>query len=249
MCLCVCYLTWIFSSKRSYNANGLVKSPSISNSVDNESTNRKRATKRRKKNDSSPSLSFTDDTVIPDDSPIPSIQSEDLLIEALPRKKSPMKQNNNRHSATPQQQLLDDFNSPATPYWNFVDGRPARESSPPARVKYPNPKMTFTDMNKRAKQLLECISKLQPQQHNTPSLSSEEDLFNRPRSLSTCSSLSSASTVPLIEDTTLLGSPSTPIPFLKEESSFEILDRVNRELIKFQRKFGTVYQQENVKFK
>jgi hypothetical protein len=82
---------------------------------------------------------------------------------------------------------------------------------------------------------------------------SAEDFLFRPRSLSTSSSsssLSSASTVPLLDDyntTTSASSPSTPLPFLSkgDETSVEILERVNRELIKFQRKFGIAYQRNN----
>ena len=214
---------------------------------------------------------------------------------------------NSSSSATPQQQILDDFGSPSittattncaastlTPYWDFTDGRPTRESSPPAKVKYPNPKMSFSDMTKRAKQIMECITKMQseelkrlpppiitPSKNNTSSSASSTLLlydnqqqsndisdFHRPRSLSTSSSsssLSSASTVPLLDDyattaTSASSSPSTPIPYhhqqqqqqqqqqqkQQEETSIEILERVGRELTKFQRKFGIVYQHQSV---
>ncbi|KAI8646483.1 hypothetical protein BD408DRAFT_269899 [Parasitella parasitica] len=210
-------------------------------------------------------------------------------------KKSTRSKANNRNSssATPQQQILDDFGSPTigtactssiAPYWNFADGRPTRESSPPAKIKYPNSKMTFSDMNKRAKQIMECIAKMQSEElkrlppptmtlknnsdalllfddHSQQLQQSSADAatsFNRPRSLSTCStssSLSSASTVPLLDDyattaTSASSSPSTPIPFKdfqqhqqqkQEESSVEILERMSREITKFQRKFGVVY--------
>ncbi|CEP11128.1 hypothetical protein [Parasitella parasitica] len=212
-------------------------------------------------------------------------------------KKTTKSKANNRSSssATPQQQVLDDFGSPTigtactssfTPYWNFTDGRPIRESSPPAKIKYPNSKMTFSDMNKRAKQIMECITKMQSEElkrlppptmslknnsnalllfeHSEQQQESTADAatsFNRPRSLSTCStssSLSSASTVPLLDDyatttTSASSSPSTPIPYKhfqyqqqqhkqEEESSIEILERMSREIAKFQRKFGVVYQ-------
>ncbi|CAO3622702.1 unnamed protein product [Mucor fragilis] len=226
------------------------------------------------------------------------------------KKSTKTKSNSNRHSsssATPQQQISDDFGSPsthhhhhhhntassssssATPYWNFADGRPMRESSPPAKIKYPSTKMSFSDMSKRAKQIMECITKMQTEElkrlppptlnskhpdNHTLSLFQEEDPstqiavpFNRPRSLSTSStssSLSSASTVPLLDDyattaTSASSSPSTPIPYKhfphqptpavqqhspEEETSIEILERVSRELAKFQRKFGIVYQNQ-----
>lgn len=137
------------------------------------------------------------------------------------------------------------------PYWNYTDGKPARESSPPAKIKYPHSKMTFSDMNRRAKQIMECISKMHVEEMKKSLI--QEDflpLQQRPRSLSTSSSsssLSSASTIPFLDDyatTTSASSPSTPLPFTpKQETSLEILERVNRELIKFQRKFGVAYQQ------
>ncbi|CAO0800770.1 unnamed protein product [Mucor circinelloides] len=221
---------------------------------------------------------------------------------ATEKKPTKTKASNNRHSsssATPQQHILDDFGSPSThhhhhhhntassstPYWNFADGRPMRESSPPAKIKYPNSKMSFSDMNKRAKQIMECITKMQTEElkrlppptlnskhPDTLSLFQDETAvpFNRPRSLSTSStssSLSSASTVPLLDDyatttTSASSSPSTPIPYKhfphqptsvqqqqqqhppEEETSIEILERVSRELAKFQRKFGIVYQNQ-----
>ncbi|KAI8099737.1 uncharacterized protein BX664DRAFT_322010 [Halteromyces radiatus] len=219
-------------------------------------------------------------------------------------------------------------------YWN-EDGLPSREGSPPARVKYPNPKMTMADMNKRAKQIMDHINKMkstfQQQQEektstttstttttittatlidsgstttvykatadntehysgsvppmyinsNTSATSSachstlfatnsDDDTDNtidneeeeRPRSYSTSSvssSISSASTVPLLLDddddrhtssSSLMlstGSPTSPMPlnklFLeKQESSLDMMDRVYRDLLKFQRKFGRIFQ-------
>lgn len=80
----------------------------------------------------------------------------------------------------------------------------------------------------------------------------------RPRSHSTCSSISSASTLPLLLDDTdesypssllLSASPTSPLPLDKlfehqqeQESSLEMMGRVYRELLKFQRKFGGVLQ-------
>jgi hypothetical protein len=155
------------------------------------------------------------------------------------------------------------------PFWNFSNGKPTRASSPPAKVKYPNTKMTFSDMNKRAKQIMDCISKWQPTTSSPAQLSHAslllfESQYSRPRSLSTSSSsssscLSTASTVPLLLDdytTTEGSSPSTPIPYLQQqqqtqkqphqETSLDILERINHELTKFQRKFGTMYQEPKV---
>lgn len=159
------------------------------------------------------------------------------------------------------------------PYWNYTSGKPTRASSPPAKVKYPNTKMTFSDMNKRAKQIMDCISKWQPV--SSPGQLSHASLLlfesqyknSRPRSLSTSSSssscLSNASTVPLLLDdytTTEGSSPSTPLPYLQqqqqhqqqtqkhphEEPSLEIIERINHELTKFQRKYGIMYQEPKV---
>ncbi|GAA5802770.1 hypothetical protein HPULCUR_008245 [Helicostylum pulchrum] len=172
--------------------------------------------------------------------------------------KKPKLTHHNKSAPVPQVVYMEEFGSPVStnnlpsPYWNYTDGKPTRESSPPARVKYPNSKMTFHEMNKRAKQILDCVSKIQVDELKKPMDQQQEQDFglNRQRSLSTSSSssLSSASTVPLLDDyTTCVSSPSTPIPFIPkhDESSFEILDRVNRELSKFQRKFGIVYQPQH----
>lgn len=210
-------------------------------------------------------------------------------------------------------------------YWNH-DGLPVREASPPAKIKYPTPKMTMADMNKRAKQIMEHLDKMksalgqeddgsntnlvenringnmdmtaaalstdgyqrhrqqqQQQQHEDDSVlpismsinsmttysSSDQqqqdresmDEEQRPRSHSTCSvtsSISSASTLPLLLDDDddsypssllLSTSPTSPLPLDKlfehqqeQESSLEMMGRVYRELLKFQRKFGGVLQ-------
>ncbi|CAO3597995.1 unnamed protein product [Absidia cylindrospora] len=222
----------------------------------------------------------------------------------------------------------------ATSYWN-EDGLPQREGSPPAKIKYPNSKMTMADMNKRAKQIMDHLDKikstLQQQQqtengaHATTTTTTaaaaaatigndkttgtisksavnesqqvqqddppppppmnlvttsqpmqdddDDDEQQRPRSLSTCSvssSISSASTLPLLLDDDdssfqssllLSTSPTSPLPLDKlfdrnngdddnqqqqqqqqQESSLDMMDRVYRELLKFQRKFGGVLQ-------
>lgn len=258
--------------------------------------------KKGSSSSSSPPLSST--SVSP--SPATTVATTTTTTATEKRSTKTKSNSNNRHSsssATPQQQILDDFGSPSTnhhhhnatssssstPYWNFADGRPMRESSPPAKIKYPSSRMSFSDMNKRAKQIMECITKMQTEElkrlppptlnskhsdNHALSLFQEVDTstqtavpFNRPRSLSTSStssSLSSASTVPLLDDyatttTSASSSPSTPIPYKhfpqqpapvvqqhspEQETSIEILERVSRELAKFQRKFGIVYQNQ-----
>ncbi|KAG0180900.1 hypothetical protein DFQ28_001024 [Apophysomyces sp. BC1034] len=169
-------------------------------------------------------------------------------------------------SSRPSTPLADDAQHQPVcmPYWND-QGRPNRESSPPAKVKYPNPKMSLVEMNRRAKQILDYVGKLQVdlagRKNQAPPLHPPPQQY-RPRSFSTSSgsSLSSASTVPLLDEDnddddwgnhSILSatSPTTPVPFVPsilknpdEETSIDIMDRVTRELVKFQRKFGVMCQ-------
>lgn len=171
----------------------------------------------------------------------------------LTTERRPNPKNSHSSKSNHSQSHLQTMEECATPpYWNYTDGKPTRESSPPAKIKYPHSKMTFSDMNRRAKQIMDCISKMQVEEmRKSPIQDDFLPLQQRPRSLSTSSSsssLSSASTIPFLDDyttTTSASSPSTPLPFTpkQEETSLEILERVNRELIKFQRKFGVAYQQ------
>lgn len=184
----------------------------------------------------------------------------------------------------------------------------ARESSPPAKVRYPSARMTISEMNRRAKQILEYISSIQVEmatkdshstfkttlteasppstgsncskdcvQPNSPrtydiqlpdaNMDTFKEKRKKPGSIiipektnndSPSSSLSSASTIPLEESSNTQrpheddgekgtaeeaiermklenGSDSAP----REQSSLEIMDMLTRELIKFQRRFGT----------
>lgn len=245
-----------------------------------------RLTRSRRSNTTTPSSSIKNNKIPADGT---DISPQDIIEEATvatPRKRNGTKRtvssspspytttqekrsnskhhysNNKTHSQNHHSQVvyMDDYNGTPPPYWNYTDGKPTRESSPPAKVKYPHSKMTFSDMNRRAKQIMNCISKMQVEEmkKRRPSSMDNDEFFSslqRPRSLSTSSSsssLSSASTVPLLDDyttttTSASSSPSTPLPFTpkEKETSFEILERVNRELIKFQRKFGIAYQQSN----
>lgn len=172
-----------------------------------------------------------------------------LVTDRRPNLKNNNSSKSNHSQSHLQAGFMDECATP--PYWNYMDGKPTRESSPPAKIKYPHLKMTFSDMNRRAKQIMDCISKMQVEEMKKPLMQDEFlSLQQRPRSLSTSSSsssLSSASTIPFLDDytTTSASSPSTPLPFVpkQEETSLEILERVNRELLKFQRKFGIAYQQ------
>ncbi|KAI8391475.1 uncharacterized protein BYT42DRAFT_195696 [Radiomyces spectabilis] len=92
----------------------------------------------------------------------------------------------------------------------------------------------------------------------------EAEYMGRSRSLSissSSSSLSSASTLPLMDEdhdefistkcnsVLSASSPTTPVPLTsslrcsEEETSLDIMNRLTREVVKFQRKFGILYQQ------
>ncbi|KAI9469132.1 MAG: hypothetical protein EXX96DRAFT_624036 [Benjaminiella poitrasii] len=180
---------------------------------------------------------------------------------------------NKSNTATSLQSSLEDFStSSSSYYWNTIDGKPIRESSSPAKIKYPSSKMTFADMNKRTKQIMDYLSRIKSKElldrkEKTTAIllpamyENRDDFFihGRPRSLSTSSSsssLSSASTVPLLDDYTTStcssnNSPITPMTSTtyyiqkedEQESSLEIIERISQEITKFKRKFGIVYQQ------
>ncbi|KAI8370593.1 uncharacterized protein BYT42DRAFT_95181 [Radiomyces spectabilis] len=176
----------------------------------------------------------------------------------------------------------------------------ARATSPTARVRLPSARMTISEMNRRAKQILEYISTIQVEMandvthHQSPvhdasiasstamqvasphqpnmdgcngavadKATSQSKAQGRPAPIiiptqtddgSPSSSLSSASTIPLNEDTP--ASPRTEFAEKgmaeealekrntgsskdkTEETSMEMMDMLTRELIKFQRRFG-----------
>ncbi|KAI8147106.1 hypothetical protein BJV82DRAFT_597763 [Fennellomyces sp. T-0311] len=142
----------------------------------------------------------------------------------------------------------------------------ARESSPPAKIRYPSARMSISEMNRRAKQILEYISSIQvdmatkdaaitvdtcalittlatgkpkPAAITIPEKTNDDD--------SPSSSLSSASTIPLDDvrpNDEEKGVAEEAIEKLKnagEQSSLEIMDVLTRELIRFQRRFGAMH--------
>ncbi|KAI8335714.1 hypothetical protein BC941DRAFT_429151 [Chlamydoabsidia padenii] len=180
----------------------------------------------------------------------------------------------------------------------------SRAESPPARIRYPTSRMTLSEMNRRAKQILEYISSLQVEManksinfgdndndNNNKNGHADESIASHPTLLSMndntspkgdgtlgagteqnkknkqptsivipevryqdgpSSSLSSASTIPLDD----LDNPGSPLMMMdepgqaeeaisrnkklqQEETSLDIMDMLTRELIKFQRKYGT----------
>ncbi|KAI9317893.1 hypothetical protein BX666DRAFT_1856358 [Dichotomocladium elegans] len=175
----------------------------------------------------------------------------------------------------------------------------ARESSPPAKIRYPSSRMTISEMNRRTKQILEYISSIQVEMANKdtidlprtdadtacigtsnpvqplsefkatsdnqmPNLATGAEQNNGkpaaiiiPTKKDDCapsSSMSSASTIPLDEpiDERLHQEKSVAEEALERmsadkmtaeekeaQSSLEIMDMLTRELIKFQRRFGS----------
>lgn len=146
----------------------------------------------------------------------------------------------------------------------------ARETSPPAKIRLPNARMTIPEMNRRANQILEYICSMQVKMVTSKRERESDDEEDR-RQLdaqiseamtkaamqldeytrqrrptpilipqSTSSSLSSASTIPLEED--YEEKSMAQIAMDKEQSSMEIMDRLTREVITFQRKYGLGYR-------
>lgn len=143
----------------------------------------------------------------------------------------------------------------------------ARASSPPAKTRQPHARMSISEMNRRANQILEYISSIQvemasketdnraghgntmkstelnvavaihQQQHHHDEPMQDDDDND---------SLSSASTIPLNRDTEDDDDLLDPLDKDKQ-SSMEIMDMLTRKLIKFQRRFGsrnrTIYEE------
>ncbi|KAG2236354.1 hypothetical protein INT48_008336, partial [Thamnidium elegans] len=94
----------------------------------------------------------------------------------------------------------------------------ARASSPPAKSRCPHSRMSISEMNRRANQILEYISSIQVNMASAQQGHEEDDN----------DSLSSASTIPLEEDVAY-----------DKQTSLQIMDMLTRKLIKFQSKFGS----------
>ncbi|KAI8967505.1 hypothetical protein BDF20DRAFT_218432 [Mycotypha africana] len=172
----------------------------------------------------------------------------------------------------------------------------ARASSPPAKARHPNVRMSISEMNRRANQILEYISSLQLEMATKESISNHAGHGRSKKDSSSCSSvstsmshgdaiindmsgtnymnkkkknglrtmlddnaeddddndsLSSASTIPLdkedrnmdvMDENTDDGDDNDADENnvnRENETSLEIMDRLTRKLIKFQRKFGS----------
>lgn len=102
----------------------------------------------------------------------------------------------------------------------------ARASSPPAKSRNPHSRMSISEMNRRANQILEYISSIQINMASTqPNTGNEEDDND---------SLSSASTIPLNT-----AEEEEQVVDADKQTSLQIMDMLTRKLIKFQSKFGS----------
>ncbi|KAL7311602.1 Histone deacetylase complex subunit [Mucor circinelloides] len=131
----------------------------------------------------------------------------------------------------------------------------ARASSPPAKTRQPHARMSISEMNRRANQILEYISSIQVEMasketdnragHGNTIKSTELTMavaIQQPdeqmRDDDDNDSLSSASTIPLNHDADDDDDLLEPLDKNKQ-SSMEIMDMLTRKLIKFQRRFGS----------
>jgi len=155
-----------------------------------------------------------------------------LAVTKKPARKPGVKRGvKNARSRTSTPQLSDSESMPPQ--------EKADEPSAPARVRYPSAKMSLWEMNRRAKQILEYISSVQVEMANKPNAfkpKAPEDGSSGHLEVpaSPTSSVSSATTLPLDSNTNNEEANG-------EQTSLAIMDRLTRELIKFQNKFSTSY--------
>ncbi|KAM3580503.1 Histone deacetylase complex subunit [Umbelopsis sp. WA50703] len=164
-----------------------------------------------------------------------------------PARKPAVKRARNARSRTSTPQLSDTESLPPVPP---QPEKTVDEPSTPARVRYPSAKMSLWEMNRRAKQILEYISSVQVDMANKSSMpkptsddaaaAAEAPVVEAPAS--PASSVSSATTLPLdaVQSSTTDANQSNHTD-AAEQTSLEIMDRLTRELIKFQSKFTTSY--------
>lgn len=234
----------LFRPKRLYDATGTNSAPS-----DNKISETKGPIKRRRKTNTSSNNNNSHQRPHTRQSPLIEVEQEEPPMkkqrqsndkaEKKYTKKSPkatipieekpvVKINTTTTTAATSATATATLN--VTPYWNHTDGKPNEEPPIYAKVKYPNSKMTITDMNKRTQQIMEYLMKLKNEQPliQTP---------GRSRSYSTCSSLSSVSTP-------TDGAPLTPTLSGKddEEEPIELIEKISKDIIEFQQRFGIVNQ-------
>jgi hypothetical protein len=154
-------------------------------------------------------------------------------VTKKPARKVAIKRTKNARSRTSTPQLSDAESMP--PQQEKLD-----EPGASAKVRYPTAKMSLWEMNRRAKQILEYISSVQVEMANKPvSFKPKASDYGASGHLevpaSPTSSVSSATTLPL--DSHSHNDEATA----GEQTSLEIMDRLTRELIKFQNKFSTSY--------
>ncbi|CEP10759.1 hypothetical protein [Parasitella parasitica] len=142
----------------------------------------------------------------------------------------------------------------------------ARASSPPAKTRHPHARMSISEMNRRANQILEYISSIQVEMAskgnddraghgNTTKSTMTIAATNHINTITATvavdgpeqmkdgddddnDSLSSASTIPLARDAEDDEDMTGPLNN-DNQSSMEIMDMLTRKLIKFQKRFGS----------
>lgn len=134
-----------------------------------------------------------------------------------PRSRTCTPQPENSPSQQSDEEVTPNQDNIATMLFDYFSPK-ARASSPPAKSRNPHSRMSISEMNRRANQILEYISSIQVEMA-TLHAGHEDDN----------DSLSSASTIPLDEEE--FGHDN--------QSSLEIMDMLTRKLIKFQRRFGS----------
>lgn len=145
---------------------------------------------------------------------------------------------------TPQSDLEDDQkDSPkGTQIFDYFTPE-ARAASPPAKVRYPNSRMSIAEMNRRANQILEYISSIQVEmatkENNNNNHAGHGDTTAKAAVAydndDDNDSLSSASTIPLDRE----DEDEEDDNDIEAQTAFELMDRLTRKLIKFQKKFGS----------
>ncbi|KAI8066262.1 uncharacterized protein B0P05DRAFT_598912 [Gilbertella persicaria] len=107
----------------------------------------------------------------------------------------------------------------------------ARATSPPAKTRQPHPRMSISEMNRRARQILDYISSVQVEL-----ATKEENRAGHGHEDDDNDSLSSASTLPLDYEENVI---------VEHQTSLQIMDMLTRKLIKFQRRFGPRHRMMN----
>ncbi|KAG2237212.1 hypothetical protein INT48_006616 [Thamnidium elegans] len=187
-------------------------------------------------------------------------ENETITTRLVRPKRQTKKSEKKVYTRRPQQQSAVAISPQSTPTPNqtplFL-----RENSPPAKVRFPSHRLSIPEMNRRANQILEYISMtkaaMQIDEESSAGTEEYEKENRRPtpilipgkfdHSSSPSSSLSSASTIPLDDHNLLHDQEKSVAEEALErmskpksaQSSMEIMDLLTRDVIKFQRRFGS----------